>query len=158
MKNLPEELKHIVLLGPQLDGALTSDAVSMKNFNKGWIKVVMKQAHAAQCTITLGQATVVALTDGKALTNAVRIWANSDVSVNDLLTAQTAAKLWQFSATLKTKVVWFEIDPANAFDVSNDFDVIYLTSGASNVANVLSADFYGDPKTKAAVLEDGISD
>jgi len=158
MNNMPEEVKHIVLLAPQLDGALTSDAVSLKNFNKGWIKVEMAQAAANQATFTLQQSTTVGLTDTKDITNTTRIWANEDVSLADTLTAQTAAKLFQFSAATKNKVLWFEIDPANVFDTANDFACIHVTSGGSNVANVISADFYGTPKTKADVLEDGISD
>ncbi len=158
IKSLPQEIKHVVGLAPQADGALTSDIVSLKNFNKAWIKVTMAQGNAAQHTTTLMQATDVAGTNGKAISNNVPIWSNLDVSVSDALTERTAAKVYQLDVALKNKVVWFEIDPANALDVANDFDCIYVTSAGSNVANILAVDFYLLPRTKAAVLESAITD
>lgn len=158
IKSLPQELKHVVGLAPRADGALTSDIVSLKNFSKAWIKVVMAQGNAAQHTTTLMQAKDVAGTDGKAISNNVPIWSNLDVSASDLLTERTAAKTYQLDAGLKNKVAWFEIDPANALDVANDFDCIYVTSAGSNAANILSVDFFLLPKTKAAVLDPAITD
>lgn len=158
IKCLPQELKHVVGLAPQVDAELTSDIVSLKNFSKAWIKVTMAQGHAAQHTTTLMQSTVVAGTDGKAISNNVPIWSNLDISAADTLTARTAAKTYQLDVALKNKVVWFEIDPANALDVANDFDCIYVTSAGSNAANILAVDFFLLPKTKAATLEAAITD
>lgn len=158
IRNLTEELIHVIGLAPQLDGALTSDVVSLKNANKAWVQVIMAQANAAQCTISVLQASDVAGTGGKAVSNNLPIWYNEDVSLTSALTRGTAAKTYELSATTKNKVVWFEIDPANALDVANNFDCIYVTSGGSNVANVLAVNFYLEPKTKAATLENAIVD
>lgn len=158
LRNLAEELIHVVGLAPQADGALTSDVVSLKNANKAWVQVIMAQANAAQCTISVMQATDVAGTSGKAVTNTLPIWYNEDVSLTSVLTRGTAAKTYQLSATTKNKVVWFEIDPANAMDVANNFDCLYVTSGGSNAANILSVNFYLDSKTKAAALPNAIVD
>ncbi len=157
LRNMPEEVIHVVGLAPQADGALTSDKVSLKNANKAWVQVIMAQANAAQCTISVLQSLNV--TDaGKAVTNNLPIWYNEDVSLTSVLTRGTAAKVYELSATLKNKVVWFEIDPANALDVASDYDCIYVTSSGSNAANILSVNFYLEPKTKAAALENAIVD
>lgn len=154
-----EKIKHVVLLAPQADGSLTSDAVSLKNANKAWVKVVMNQTEANQCTITLMQATDVAIGTNKAITNNVNIYYNSNVAASDALTKATAAKTYQFSATHDyTKVVWFEIDPAVAFDVANDYDCLYLTSGGSNIANIVSAEIFMEMKYKEDVLASAITD
>ena len=159
INTLPEELKHVVLLAPQADGSLTSDVVSFKNVNKGWVKVVMWQTEANQCTITLTQATDVAAATNKAITNNVPIWDNSDAVAADALARQTAAKTYQFSATHdKIKIAWFEIDPANAFDVDGGYDCLYLTSSGSNVANIISAEVFLAPKYKEDVLLSAITD
>ena len=156
IKCLPQEIKHVVGLAPQADGALTSDCVCLKNFSKAWIKVVMAQAAANIHTTVPMQATNVALAGGKVLTNTVPIWSNLDVSLSDLLTERAAALNYALDAGVANKVVWFEIDPAS-LDTANNFDCIYVTSAGSNVANILSVDFYLQPKTKAAVLDPAIT-
>lgn len=159
IKTLHEEVKSVMLLAPQVDAALTSDYVSLKNCSgRAQIKVVMAQANAAQCTITLGQASDVAGTGAKALTNNVNVLYNSDLSLTDQYTTTTAAKAYQFSATLKNKVVIFDIDPAYALDINNGFDCIYLTSGGSNAANILYAEINFPVKYKEDVLDSAITD
>lgn len=157
MFHLPEELIHVVGLAPQADGVLTSDKVSLKNANKAWVQVIMAQANAAQCTISVMQSLNVTAS-GKAVSNTLPIWYNEDVSATSALTRGTAAKTYELSAALANKVVWFEIDPANAMDVANDYDCLYVTSGGSDVSNILAVNFYLEPKTKAAALENAIVD
>lgn len=159
IKTLHEEVKSVMLLAPQADGALTSDYVSLKTCaGRAQVKVVMAQANAAQCTITLGQAQDVSGTGAKALTNNVNVLYNSDLSLTDQYTATSAAKAYQFSATLKNKVVIFDIDVANALDINNGFDVIYLTSGGSNAANILYAEINFPVKRKQATPDQAIID
>ena len=146
MIHLVEQIQLGMLLMPQVDGALTSDYLSLRNAKgKVWVKITMAQANVAQCTITLGQASDVSGTGAKALSGNAEIWYNEDLASSDLLTRGTAAKIYQFAATIKNKVVWFQLDLANCFDQENDFDCIYLTSGGSNVANILSAELFIEP-------------
>lgn len=156
---LHEEIKSVMLLKPQVDAVLTSAYVSLKNcVGTAQVKVVMAQANAAQCTVTLGQASDVAGTGAKALTNNVKVFYNSDLSASDQLTETTAAKAYQFSATLKNKVVVFDIDPASALDTANNFDCIYIASGGSNAANILYAEVSFKAKYQQAKIESAIVD
>ena len=41
-------------------------------------------------------------------------------------------------AGVKNKMVIFEIDPAS-LDLANNFDCVYLSTGASNAANITAA-------------------
>ena len=158
IKSLPEEIACISLLAPQADGSLTSDAVSMKNANKAWIRGILAQgANADQCTLTLHRATDVAIGTNAVPANNVPIWYNTDASASDLLTEATAAKSYQFNATQsKNKQVWFEIDPVSYF--TSGYDCVYVTSGGSNVANYLAVDIFIEPKSKAAILDTFITD
>ncbi len=154
----PENFGHVAGIVPQADGAITSDIVSLKNANKAWVKVVLNQTNAAQSTTTLMQAQDVSGTGGKAISSNVPIWANQDLASDDRLTRQADAKTFQFSATLKQKVVWFQIDPAQCMDINNGFDCIYITSGGSNAANIIAASFFLNPKYEGATLPSFIID
>lgn len=148
MIKLVEQVQMGLLLAPQADAALTSDYLSLRNAKRDvYIKVVMAQGNAAQCTITLGQASAVDGTGAKALSGNAFIWSNEDLATSDLLTRQTDAKSFEFSVTLKNKVVWFQLDLSQCLDKENDFDCIYLTSGGSNSANILSAELFVEPNS-----------
>jgi hypothetical protein len=155
----PESYKNVMLLKPQVDASLTSDYVSLKNANgQAWILVTMAQANAAQCTITLGQASDVSGTGAKALSGNAEIWYNADLATADTLTRGTAAKLYQFSATLKNKKVWFQLDLSNCLDLANSFDCVYCTSSGSNAANLLSVELFFESKYQEDVLPAAITD
>ena len=148
MIKLTEQIQSALLLKPQTDAVLTSDYISLKNAKgTAWIKVLMAQAEATQCTITLGQATKVDGTDAKALSGNAEIWSNEDLTTTDLLTKQTSAKEYEFSATLKNKVVWFQLDLATCFDTANNFDAVYLTSSGSHATNLLTAEIFIEPRS-----------
>jgi hypothetical protein len=156
---LPEQFKNVMLLKPQVDASLTSDYVSLKNATgKAWILVTMAQANATQCTITLGQASAVDGTGAKALSGNAEIWYNADLATADTLTRGTAAKSYEFSATLKNKKVWFQLDLANCLDLANNFDCVYCTSGGSNAANILSAELFFESRYQEDVLPAAITD
>ena len=158
-KCLSENNPIINLLSPQADGSLTSAVISFKNVNRARIVVLMNQTEANQCTITLMQATDIAAATNKAVSNVVPIWYNSDTAASDAMTKTTSAKTYQFSATHdKIKKVEFEIDPANAFDAANSYDCFYLTSGGSNVANIICAFAELEMKYKEDVLPSVIVD
>lgn len=146
MIHLPEQIQSGILLMPQADGVLTSDYLSLRNAkSKAWIKVTISQANAAQCTITLFQASDVTGTGAKALSGNAQIWYNEDLATSDLLTKGDDAKLYQFSATTKNKTIWFQLDLADCFDQDNNFDCVYLTSSGSDATNILFAELFVEP-------------
>lgn len=141
MLNLVEQAKIIEAIAPQAGAAITGDYVSLKNCAKAYVVVHMAQGAADVCTISIEQATVVAGTDSKVITNAVPISSNLDCAASDTLVARTAAVNYALDAGLKHKVVVFEIDPAS-LDVANEFDCITVKTSASNAANITSAMYY----------------
>lgn len=135
-----EEFKHSLVLGPAADAAgRTSAYVSMKNLNgKAYIVCNITQGNAATVTLTLAQATAVAGTGTKAMTQNVAIWSNQDTAAGDTFTRATDAKAFTTSAAVKNKTVIFEV-PASALDINNSFDCLAVSTGASNAANITSA-------------------
>lgn len=158
IKCLPQEIKHVVGLAPQADGAVSSDIVCLKNFSKAYIMVTMAQANAAVNTITPMQATDVTGVVNKGLDSPARIWSNLNVVASDLLTERAAAVNYALGAGLTNKVVWFEVDPAESMDVANNYDCLYVASSGSDATNILAVDFFLLPKSKAAVLDPAITD
>lgn len=147
MIKIPEELQVCNMLAPQLDGALTSKYINLKFSSRSvYIKVSLTQANAAQCTITCGQATSNAGAGAKALNGNAEIWYNEDMVASEVMTKGTAAKLYQFSATIKQKIVWFQIPIEVCLDMNNNFNHIYVTSSGSNVANILSVEAFFENK------------
>lgn len=157
---LPEELKHIIGLAPQADSSTDSDIICLKNAKRAWVQCIAAQAHANTPDFTIYQCTDVSnsLADNKALSGNCEIWYNLDVSAADTLTRGTAAKTYTFDAGLKNKVVWFQLDLANCLDLANDFDCIYVTSGGSDATNIISVNFYLDPKYAEDVIPAAITD
>lgn len=136
--NLPFSHKIVSLSqGPvTTNGAITSDAVSLKNAIKATILIDVTQAVGHASVFTLKQATDVAVgtnADGPAS----RIWANEDVAASDTLVAQTAAASYTVTNDIKKKQIVFEVDPAALTD---GYDCIYVTVGdssqATNFANI----------------------
>lgn len=155
---IPEAVQIVEALAPAADAAgRTSAFVSLKNAQRAWIVVHVDQGNAATIALTPKQATVVAGSDGKALTNNCRIWAGQDLASSGALTRQTDAKDLTTSAATKHKLVIFEIDPA-ALDVAGGFDCIGITTGASDAANITSALFilegrYGSATPPSAIVD-----
>jgi hypothetical protein len=137
---LPEQIKMIELLAPAADaaGRAAGGAISLKNAGRAYLVAFLTQGNAATVLLTPMQASAVAKTGGKVLANAVRIWSNLDTAASDTLVRQTDAVNYTTDAGVKNKMVVFEIDPAS-LDVANGFDCIYLSTGASNAANITAA-------------------
>jgi hypothetical protein len=141
MNTLVENIAIIEALPPAADaGGRTSDWVSLKRGQRAWVVCHVNQGAANTVALTLAQATVVAGSDTKALTNSVHIWSNEDCAAADSLTAQTDAKSYTTSAATKHKLVVFEITP-NALDFDAGFCCISVTTGASNASNITQAVF-----------------
>lgn len=147
---LPEEFKAVGVMAPAADAAgRTSRYVSLKNAHKAWVRVYVNQGNAATIALAILQATTVAGAGSKAITSAVPIWANQDVAAGDTATRQTDAVSFTTSAAVKEKQVWFQIDPAS-LDLAGGFDCIAVSTGASNAANITSAEIFVETRYPAA--------
>lgn len=142
--SMPELTKVTELLPLATDaaGRAAAAAVSLKNAGRTYIYCYITQGNAATILLTPMQATNVAKAGGKVLTNPIRIWSNLDMAASDTLVRQADAVNYTTDAALKNKLVVFEIDPAS-LDLANNFDCVYITTGASNVANLTSALAFG---------------
>ena len=138
--NLVENFKIVEAIAPQAGAAITGDYVSMKNASHVTVVVNINQANAATVAITVEQATSVDGTGSKALAVDVPIFLCADAATSDALAAQTPGVAYTTSATLKHKIVVFEI-PAEALDVANGFNAITVKTAASNAANITQASY-----------------
>lgn len=140
--NIPQNMKVVSLLAPATDAAGRTGAyASLKNATEAWIVAHITQGNAATIALQPLQASAVAGTGSKSITNAVPIWSNLDVGTDDNLVKRTDATSYTTDAAVKNKIVVFHIDPA-LLDIENGFDCIGLSTGASNVANITSALLY----------------
>lgn len=112
--NLPENLRIAVLQPPTTtNAAITSDYVSLKNAHRAWILFIFKQAVAHATVASIYEATVVAGSDGQAMTATQRIWCNEDISDDlNLLRAAADAASETLTADAADKLVIIEVDPA----------------------------------------------
>lgn len=136
--NLVENFQIVEAIAPQAGAAITGDYISMQKANHVTVLVHIAQANAAPVAITIEQATAVAGTASKALATAVPIYLVADAATSDLWVAQTAAVAYTTTATLKHKLVAFEID-AEDLDVANGFDCITVKTAASDATNITQA-------------------
>lgn len=156
--SFPQEFKVVEAMPLATDAAgRTSDYVSLKNVEKAWIVISITQGNAATIALTPKQASAVAGTGVKNLTNSVPIWANLDTAASDTLVKQTDAANYTTDAGVKNKQVIFEIDPRH-LDVEGGFDCIAFTTGASNVANLTGAVFVLQMKYQQSTPPAAITD
>lgn len=156
--SLPQEFKIVEAMAPATDAAgRTSDYVSLKNVEKAWILIHVTQGNAATILLSPLQASAVAGTGEKVLTNAVPIWSNLDTAATDTLVERTDAVNYTTDAAVKNKQVIFEIDPRH-LDVEGGFDCVAFSTGASNVANITSAQFILQMRYQQATPPAAITD
>lgn len=156
---LAENLKVVELLAPATDAAgRTGDYVSLKNAVKAWVVFHTTQGNAATIAVTPRQASAVAGTGVKDLTNNVPIWRNLDTAASDTLVRVTDAKTLTTDAAVKNKLIVFEIDPGQCLDLANGFDCLTLVTGASNVANITQAAVYIQTRFAEATPPAAITD
>ena len=141
MTSLPQSFKIVDLLKPATDAAGRTSTVwvSLKNSHRAWLLFHIAQGNAATCLLTPLQASAVAGTGSKALTNSCPVWANLDTATSDALAAVAAAKNYTTDAGVANKLICFEISPALHMDIANGFDCIGCSTGASDIANLTSA-------------------
>ncbi|NSW52202.1 MAG: hypothetical protein HPY85_06835 [Anaerolineae bacterium] len=143
MGSLIEVNKFVEALCPQVSAALTGDYISLKGAHRAWVVVHIQQANAATIEIGVNEATSVAGGSAAAIAKDMKIWANEDLAAGDTLTRQTDADTFTTSAALKHKMVVIEIDPGL---LSDGFDCIAVTLGASNAANIVQAMYVIEPR------------
>lgn len=159
--HIPENCQPVNLLAPAADAAGRTSTIypSLKGAIRAFIVVHINQGHADVVALTPVQATAVAGTGSKGLTNNCEIWHNQDMGTAAATwTRATDAKTLSTSATLKVKCVVFQIDPARCMDINGGFDCIGLTTGASNAANITSAMLYIEPAYAQAQPVDALTD
>lgn len=159
--SLPERFKIVdASAGPvTTNGGVTCDYVSLKNVHRAWIVASFTQAVGHATGIDPQQATAVAGTGAKALTNNCPIWENEDTATSDTLVAQTAAKTINVTNDVKKKQVIFEIDPAKHFDLANGFDVLGCTvDDSSQATNFVSVIYVLETRYPSATPPAAITD
>jgi hypothetical protein len=140
--SMPAQIPPVSLLAAAADAAgRTSSYRSLKNALKAYVVAEVNQGNAATVQLSILQAKDVSGTSSKAVTN-VPIWLVNDTSVSDALIAQAAAASFTTDATLKDKLVVFEIEPEACLDVANGFRSIAISTGASNASNVTRAELF----------------
>ena len=136
----PEEIKIIQAIEPKADGAgTTGDYISLKNAHKVTVVVHITQGNAATIEVGDNEATSVAGGSAAAITKDLKISSNLDCAASDVLVKRTDAATYTTDAGVKHKQVVIEIDPAL---LSSGFDCIAITTGASNAANLVSAQYF----------------
>lgn len=136
--NLIENTQIVEAITPQAGAAITGDYISMKKAGHVTVIVHIAQGHADPVAITIEQATAVAGTGSKAIAKAVPIYLVADAATSDAWVAQTPAVAYTTSATLKHKLIAFEIS-AEDLDVAGGFDCLTVKTAASNALNLTSA-------------------
>jgi hypothetical protein len=131
---IPEDAIPVVLTPPvTTNGGVTTDYISLKNVHRLFAVFVFTQAAADATGIDPVQATVVAGSDAKAITNTIPIWYNVDISATSALTRATDAITYNLANAAANQIVVMEIDPAK-FDTANGFDVVGFTIDDSTEA------------------------
>lgn len=145
---IPENIRPVSLtLGPvTTNGGVTTDYLSLKNVHRLVAVFHLKQAVGHATGIDPVQASAVAGTGVKAITNTVAIWANEDVAASSLMVRQTDAITYNVTNDVKSKIVTFDIDPAK-LDVANGFDCLAFTvDDSSQATNFVSGLAYIVPR------------
>lgn len=140
--SMPYQIPPVGLLPPAADAAgRTSAYHTLKNAQKAYVVAHVNQGNAATVALTVLQAQDVSGTGSKVVTS-MPIWLVADTSVADALIAQASAANFTTSATLKDKIVVFEIVPEACMDIPNGFKTIAIQTGASNAANITEAKLF----------------
>lgn len=156
MPTTPQNVKIVELLAPATDAAgRNSDILSLKNYRKATIVVHITQGNAATVALTPYQCTDVSGTGAKVVP-AVPIWSNLDTATSDAMVKRTDAANYTTDAAVKNKVVVFQLD-SSELDADGGFDCFYISTGASNVANITQAMAYlEEPRFAQASLPSAI--
>ncbi len=123
--------------------AVTGDYISLKNAEMCWVVFHYYQADANEITFSVKRATAVAPTGAVALTNVVPIWSNLACATSDTLVRRTDAVDYAAGTGAASKLVIFQIDPAN---LGSTYDCIAGYATAIAAAQYLSMLYIVKPK------------
>lgn len=146
---IPEDAVPVVLTPPATtNGGVTTDYISLKNAHMVYLVATFTQAATHATGIDVTQATAVAGTAVKAITNTLPIWKNADISATSVLTRLTDAITANCTAGTTDQIIVMQIDPAG-FDVNGGFDCLGCTVDDSTEAtNFVSVVAYVVPRYK----------
>lgn len=135
------------LLKPAADsGGRTSTYVNLRDCHKAFLVCYITQGNAATIALTPLQAQDNSGTGSKAIgATPIAYNLDTDTTPSDQFTVGTTAANYTTDAGTKTKIVIFEIEPAECMDLANGFNHIAVQTGASNAANITSALFVAHP-------------
>jgi hypothetical protein len=143
-----ENAQVVNLLPAAADAAGRTSAfwANIKFGHKAFLICEVNQGAANTVLFTPLQATSLAGANSKALSNPTPIAANLDTSQatgSDQFTFPTQATSYTTDAGVKNKMVIFEIDPAEVFDINNlvttGWSYLGVSTGASAAGNITSA-------------------
>jgi hypothetical protein len=154
---LPEYLKIIDASGGPVttNGGVTCDYVSLKNVKRAWIVLNFTQAVGHATGVDPKRATAVDGTGAAALGTAVPWWLNEDTATLDALTRQTDAVTGDVAATIKKKMMVFQIDPATL----GDYDVLGCDiDDSSQATNFVSVNYFLEMRYSSDLPPSAITD
>ncbi len=142
---LVETKKFVTGLAPILPSSSTPDYVSLKNYRKLTIVIIVdNNTTVTGSAITLKQATAVAGTGEKALAFTL-VWANIDTGATDTLvkTAVVSSTFTTDDTNAKNLMYVIEVD-ASELDVANSFDCVRVGTADATAAIVSVLYILGD--------------
>jgi hypothetical protein len=136
---------HINAVLPQTGAAIGAGApVNMGKLNKLEVLVTLAYGADVDCIITFYECDNVAKDNPVLMTAEFQILANTDVSLTEAFTRQTAAANYTIDTGAgKSQKVKFTIYPAQ---MSAGKPVLYPNIGNSDAANIIAADYFAWPK------------
>ena len=112
---LPQNVKIVngfTALGIGTAGAVYGAYVSLKLAEMAWVVINYRQGDATTVVWGISKATAIAGTNNLACTTLFPIWSNLACATNDRLVARTRAATYTLDAVQNTKVIIFQVDPA----------------------------------------------
>lgn len=155
--NLSEQVKVVIGLDPIVPSTSTPDYVSLKNFERCMVLVLVKNATTVTgSAITLKQATAVAGTSEKALSFS-KAWRNIDTAAADVLSEfAVSSDTFTTDSTNSKNLMYVMEVKAEDLDVNNGFDCLRAGTGNATAATVTVIYLlYGGsfPTTVAAITD-----
>jgi len=134
---LHEQTKKVYGLGPQVPSTSTSDFVSLKNYERAQVTIiVLNTTTVTGSAITLNQATDVANTSGKALAFST-VYANTDCAATDTLVETAVTSNTFTTSTTNSKQLMYVIDiKPTDLDVAGGFDCFSVKAATAVNATV----------------------
>lgn len=135
--NLSEQVKYVIGLDPTVPSSSTPDYVSLKNFERASILVLVKNATTVTgSAITLKQAHSVAGGSEKTL-SFTKAWRNLDTAAADVLSEfAVASDTFTTDATNSKNLMYVMEVKAEDLDVNNGFDCLRAGTGNATAATV----------------------